>query len=63
MNYNPYIKINFKGLRMRWSEEDQSFVTTHSTWPSLCYLHSDPVKSVQGMIDLIIEEVLDEGWK
>jgi hypothetical protein len=54
------VTVNFRGLLLRYSEEDQEFLCTLSTYPSLSYLHPDPRIALQGLLDLVLDyETLD----
>lgn len=42
-----------------WSEPDQEYVATVAEFPSLSWLHADPIKALRGIRDLAISVARD----
>ncbi len=45
--------------RVQWSSEDGEYVATVAEFPSLSRLDLDPIKALQGLIDIVTEVVTD----
>lgn len=48
--------VSSRGCRpytVTWSDEDHEYVATHSGYPSLCWLESDPQDALEKLIGLI----------
>jgi hypothetical protein len=46
-------------VNINWSDEDQLFVATVKQYPSLSYLHKNPVEAAAGILDLV-KEIRDD---
>ncbi len=50
--------MNTPTYTVAWSAEDDEYVATASGYPSLSYLHPDPVGALRGLRRVMLEDLL-----